>query len=232
MTSRPQTFVLLIGAARAVPYSTLSNPTHDIPERNVEDSAANGDAADYVRLEILPSSSAADTANLQNLVTPVTPSFTVDPAHLVTPIGPSSNSILYELTEITPVPQSTSITRPTTTISSASPTPTTEAQTPPLPTSSSVTTPAIGEHNTIIITDWVTVTLPGPPPNDPNDTTALPEGCPQPTEAQTAGSVTFPLTAGQVHHGSSTSRRPEVPGGILGGPSPNTDELGESQPRE
>lgn len=217
MSSRPRTFVLLIGAARAVPYSMLRNPTHDTSERNVEDSAANHDAADYVRLEILPSSSTADPANLHNLVTPVTPSSTIDLAHLVTPISPSSISIPYELTEITPVPKSTS---------------TTEAQTPPLPTSSSVATPATGELDTIIITDWVTVTLPGPPPNNPNDTTALPEGSPEPAEAQTPASVTIPLTVSQVHHGSCTSRRPEAPGRILGGHSPNTYELGEAQDRE
>lgn len=210
----------------------LPNPTHDTSERNVEDPAASGDAADYVRLEILPSSSTADSANLQNLVTPVTPSSTIDLAHLVTPISPSSISIPYELTEITPVPKSTSSPRPTITISSAPPTPTTEAQTAPFPTSSSVATPATGEQSTIIITDWVTVTLSGSPPNDPNDTTALPEGGPEPAETQTQTSVTIPLTVGQVHHGSCTSRRPEVPGGILGGPSPNTYELGEAQPRE
>jgi hypothetical protein len=87
----------------------------------------------------------------------------------------------------------------------APPTVTTDAQIPPLPTSS----PAAMHGNTFTITHWVTVTLPGPPPND-------------------SGSVTVPVTAGPVYESSPASRRPDMPGGIFGGPAPNTYELDEA----
>lgn len=217
MSSRPLKFVLLIGAARAVP----SDPTPSTSESHAQDSAANDDAALHVRLVALSPSS---TTDLANLVTPITltPSstpyelteITPVPEHTpstsdelteITPVPVCTSSASSELTEVTPVPVHTSSPQ-TTSTSSSVPIPTvTESQTPaqsPL-TSPSTTISATGQHaGTVIITDWVTVTLPGPGPG----------------ETQMPGSETVPITIIPVTYSNSANRRPELPGGFFGGP--------------
>lgn len=196
MSSPPRTFVLLIGAASAFPYPISSNPTQDTLEHNLNLSAANGSTAGYFRLAALPPWSTADAANM---VTPVDVSTSAVLTDIVTPIDACSCSITqYELTEITPVPvsESTSSSRTFVTTSSVGPTSTGEAEIAP---------------NTITITDWVTVTLPGPAPND-------------------TGPVTVPISVGPLRCGNMVSRRPEMPGGILGGPAPPKFEQEAAQP--
>lgn len=249
MSSRPRNFIILIGAARAVPYPVPSNSTHDPSERHFQFSVANDDAAGHVRLI---ASTPSSTIDLADLVTPVTPSSTIDLGNLVTPVNPASSTVYElteitpvteptsstqsELTEITPVPESTSSPQTIYTITPVPPSPTTESATPAqsLPASPSITTPSTGRHiSTFTITDWVTVTVAGTPGNDPATTTTLPAGSPGPTETQTSGSETVPITVIPVNPNRSMSRRPDLPGGIMGGPpQPNVDETGEDEPKE
>lgn len=223
MSSRSRSFILLIGAARAVPHPISSNPTHDTLDPCVQDSAADEDVAGSVHLQVvaLPTSS---TADLANLVTPVTPTPSSSRYELteITPVPALAPSTSSELTEITPVPVLTSSRGTTFTTSSVSPTPSTEGETPaqPPPTSPSITISATGKHiGTVTITNWVTVTMPA--------------GGPGPDETQMPESESVPITISPVAYNSSASRRPELPGGFLGGPPrAHNDDLGEAQPRE
>lgn len=223
MSSRSRNFILLIGAARAVHHPVSSNTTHDTSEPRVQDSAAIEDAAGSLHLQVvaLPPSS---TVDLANLVTPVTltPSSSRYELTEITPVTAPAPSTSSELTEITPVPVHTSSRGTTFTTSSVSPTPSTKGETPAQPplTSPSITISATGKHiGTVTITNWVTVTMPA--------------GGPGPDETQMPESETVPITIIPVTYNSSASRRPELPGGFLGGPpGANNDDLGEAQPKE
>lgn len=246
MSSRPRNLVLLIGAARAVPYPVSLNQAHNTSEPHVQDSATNDDTAGYVRLVALPPSSTADLANLVTPVTPhsssthyelteitpvteptsstpyelteVTPVTTPYELTEITPVPKPTSTTSSELTEITPVPVPTSSPRTIFTISSVSSTPTTDGETPPQPilTPPSITIPATGQHiGTVTITDWVTVTLP--------------VESPRPAETQMSDSETVPITIIPITYNSSASRRPDLPGGFLGGPpQPDTAESDEA----
>lgn len=221
MPSRSRNLILLIGVARAVPYPVSSNPAHDTSEPCVQDSAAHEDVAGSVYLQVvaLPPSS---TADLANLVTPVTltPSSSRYELTEITPVPAPAPSTSFELTEITPVPVHASSLGTTFTTSSVSLTPSTEGESPaqPPPTSPSITVSA-AHIGTVTITNWVTVTMPA--------------GGPGPDETQMPESETVPITIIPVTYNSSASRRPELPGGFLGGPPrANNDDLGEAQPKE
>lgn len=226
MSSRSRNFILLIGAARAVPYPVSSNPAHDTSEPHLQDSAAHEDVAGSVHLQVvaLPPSS---TADLANLVTPVTltPSSSRYELTEITPVPAPAPSTSFELTEITPVSVHASSHGTTFTTSSVSPVPSTESETPaqPLLTSPSISISATGQHiGTVTITNWVTVTMPA--------------GGPGPDETQMPESETVPITVIPVTYNNSGSRMPELPGGYLGGPPgpprANNDDLGETQRKE
>jgi hypothetical protein len=136
MSSRPPALALLIGVVRAMPCpnSPSSNTTQDTWVPNAQILATDGNTGGHFRLVALPS---ASTVDLTGLVTPISQSSETDPADTATHAGPSSISTTpFDLTEITPVPVSTS--------------------SPP--------TVVTGQHvHTHTITDWVTVTLLVPP---------------------------------------------------------------------
>lgn len=225
MSSRSRNFILLIGAARAVPYPISSIPAQDTSEPRVQDSAANEDVEGSIHLQVvaLPPSS---TTDLADLVTPVTltPSSSRYELTEITPVPLPAPSTSFELTEITPVPVHTSSRGATYTTSSVSPVPSTESETPaqPLLTSPSLSISETGQHvGTVTITNWVTVTMPAGGPG--LDETQMPE------------SETVPITVIPVTYNSSASRRPELPGGFLGGPPgpprANNGDSGEAQPK-
>lgn len=252
MSSRPRKLVLLIGAARAVPYPVPTNPVYEKSEYYAQDSAANEVSAGHVHLAALPPSS---TIDLAHMVTPVTPASPSSPYELteITPVNEPTSSTTLELTEITPVSQSTSSSSPkftettplpiptpspqtTSTWSSVLPAPVTvdESPTQPVPTSLSTTIPATGKNiSTVTITDWVTVTVAGERGSHPHATVPLASGDPGPLETQTWGAGTVPMTIATGHRNSSASTRPELPGGFLGGPPlHHTDRSDEAQPKE
>lgn len=206
MSSRSRNLVLLIGVARAVPYPVSSNPAHDTSEPCVQDSAAHEDVVGSVYLQVvaLPPSSTADLANLVTPVT-ITPSSSRYELTEITPVPAPAPSTSFELTEITPVPVHASSLATTFTTSSVSLAPSTEGENPaqPPPTSPSITVSA-AHIGTVTITNWVTVTMLA--------------GGPGPVETQMPESETVPMTIIPVTYNSSASRRPELPGGFLGGP--------------
>lgn len=250
MSSRPQKLVLLIGAARAVPYPVSTNPVYETSEHYAQDLATNEVSADHVHLAALPPSSTIDLAHMVTPVTPASPSSLYELTE-ITPVTEPTSSTTFELTEITPVSQSTSSSSPgftettplpiptlspqiisTSTRNSALPAPVTvgESPTQPVPTSLSITIPAPAKSiSTVTVTDWVTVTVDGARGGDPHATVPLAAGGPGPLGTQTLGSKTAPMTTTTGHRTSSASRRPELPGGFLGGPPLRS---GEAQPKE
>lgn len=248
MFSRPRKLVLLIGAASAVPYPVSTNPMYETSEYYAQDLAINEVSAGHVRLAALPLSS---TIDLAHMVTPVTPASPSSPYELteITPVTEPTSSTTSESTGITPVSQSTSSSslrftestslpiptsspQITSTRNSALPAPVTvgESPTQPVPTSLSITTPAPAKNiSTVTVTDWVTVTVDGARSSDPHATVPLAAGGPGPLGTQTWGSETAPMTITTGHRNSSASRRPELPGGFLGGPPLRS---GEAQPKE